>query len=309
MRTTTSTILMIRPVRFGSNPQTAESNRFQKFGETAGDGSVQALARTEFDRMVETLRGEGVEVLVFEDTPEPHTPDSIFPNNWLTTHADGTLITYPMEAENRRGERREDVIEGLRRRHGFRVDRRIDFHEHETAGRILEGTGSLVLDRRNRTAYACLSSRTDEGLLNEWCELTGYRPVSFRAVDRGADIYHTNVMMCIGDGFAVVCLDSIPDDGERGTVAESLESNGLEVVAISADQMRAFAGNMLAVADREGRQVLAMSQRAREALEADQVARLERHARLVSSPIPTIEDCAGGSVRCMMAEIFLPRAE
>lgn len=309
MRQTTSTILMIRPVRFGSNPQTAESNRFQKYEETAGDEGVQALAETEFDRLVEVFRGEGVDVLVFDDTAEPHTPDAIFPNNWLTTHADGTLITYPMEAENRRAERREDVIEGLERRHGFRIERRIDFHEHENRGRILEGTGSLVLDRRNRKAYACLSTRTDEILLKEWCDLTGYRPVSFRAVDQDADIYHTNVMMCVADGFAVVCLDAIPDAAERARVRESLESDGLAVVVISPRQMRAFAGNMLALSDRNGKQLLAMSQRAEDSLTREQIQAIERHARIVSSPIPTIEDCAGGSVRCMMAEIFLPRAD
>jgi hypothetical protein len=303
-------ILMIRPIRFSANPQTAASNAFQKL---AGDGAAQdtqARALREFDDLVAALRGQGVEVHVFEDTPEPHTPDSIFPNNWLTTHPDGTVVMYPMQAENRRPERRPDIVRDLVDKAGFRVSEILDLASTEADHRFLEGTGSMVLDRANRVVYACVSPRTDRELLASWAERFGYQPIIFTAVDGGGQqIYHTNVMMCVGQHFAVVCSASIPDAAERRKVLSTLASTGHDVVEITPAQMNAFAGNMLEVLGVDGGSVVAMSSRAADALTRDQREVLERHATIVSSDITTIEDCAGGSVRCMMAEIFLPRVE
>lgn len=301
----TDTVVMIRPVRFAANAQTAVSNAFQKQAATEEQAQVAALA--EFEALAGALRGAGVKVLVYDDTPEPHTPDAIFPNNWFSTHHDGTVVLYPMQAENRRFERRMDVIEALRDGEQRQITRLIDLSGFEAKSRFLEGTGSLVLDRINHIAYACYSPRTDETLLQEWGEELGYEVVGFHAADgEGRAIYHTNVLMCMGDAFAVICGASIPDSTERKKVFARLAATEHEIVDISLEQMGAFAGNMLLVKNDKGENILAMSRRAHEALTPEQQKILERHAKIVSSPIPTIEDAAGGSVRCMLAEVFLP---
>lgn len=304
-RQTTDTLVMIRPVRFAANEQTAGSNAFQKPAALVSEPQDRALQ--EFEGLVAALRREGVRVLVVDDTPEPHTPDAVFPNNWFSTHEDGTVVLYPMQAENRRFERRMDIIERLRDELGLQVTRLEDLSSYETRGEYLEGTGSLVLDRLNRIAYACLSPRTHAGLLENWAGDLDYRVVAFEARDAaGRAIYHTNVMMCVGERFAVVCAESIVGAEERARVLGSLRDTGHEVVEINLAQMNAFAGNMLALENERGEKLLAMSRRAHEALREDQLRVLESHARIVSAPLNTIEDCAGGSARCMMAEIFLP---
>lgn len=297
---------MIRPARFGTNSETAESNRFQR--ERADDGEVMQAARAEFDVAMKTLRDAGIRVEVFDDTPEPRKPDAVFPNNWVSFHADGTVCLYPMQAQNRRRERRMDILQALERERNYRVSQVDDWSDTEAAGRYLEGTGSLVLDRENHIAYACLSARTDEALVHAWCERYGYEPVLFHAVDSmGAAIYHTNVMMCIGDRFAVVCLETIADPDEREVVSLRLRATGHQIVPISIEQMGQFAGNMLLLRNGQGERILAMSARAEQSLNPQQRTSLQQYARIVSSPLDNIEDCAGGSMRCMIAELFLPQ--
>ena len=299
-----SAVLMIRPANFGANPETAASNAFQKSDSGA---EVQAQALAEFDALVEALVKAGVVVELFEDRTEPVTPDAVFPNNWVSFHADGSAWLYPMLALNRRWERRPDILEALKTERGYGLTAVHDLSCSELDGRFLEGTGSLVLDRVNRIAYACLSPRTDARLLQEWGERSGYEVLHFHARDaKDRPIYHTNVMLCIGTGFALGCFDCI-DAPDRERVAGRLADTGHEVVPISPYQMEAFAGNMLELAGRYGGQVLAMSARAERALNPAQREVLEKHAAIVSSPIDTIETCAGGSVRCMLAEIHLPR--
>jgi len=299
---------MIRPTRFQSNPQTADSNAFQ----TAPDASPaeqQRSALTEFESLVSVLRGAGIEVHVFDDTLEPHTPDSVFPNNWVSFHADGTVVLYPMEAENRRGERRLDVIERLDAELGFQVRQVVDLSHHEDTGHFLEGTGSMVLDRANRVAYACLSSRTHLDVLGDFAQRMDYDVVAFEALDRhGVPIYHTNVLMAIGEKLAVICDAAIARDDQRAAVLERLESTGHELVSLDFDQLESFAGNMLELRAADGVPVIAMSQRAWDSLSAEQQARMGANGRVVTAAIDDIEDSAGGSVRCMLAEIHLPRA-
>lgn len=304
---TAPAVLMIRPMRFESNPLTAESNAFQQQTRDPDPKRVQADAQAEFDGLVAALRKAGIEVVVFDDTNEPHTPDAVFPNNWLSTHTDGTAVMYPMMATNRRPERRPDLVESLSRDHGFRVEQVIDFGPRAAEERFLEGTGSMVLDRVNRVAYACLSPRTDPELLAEFGQRLDYEVIAFDGFDKGGiPIYHTNVMMCIGSGFVVICADSIGAD-RRDAVLEKLRAGGLEIVEISLDQMLSFAGNMLELENADGDAILAMSAQALASLDASQVERLAAHAKIVSAPIDTIETSAGGSVRCMLAEIHLPR--
>ena len=301
-----SAVLMIRPANFGANPETAGSNAFQK--SSAAGAEIQARARAEFDALAEALHSAGIIVEVFEDRSEPVTPDAVFPNNWVSFHADGSAWLYPLLATNRRWERRADVLEALRAERGYRLQRVHDMSSAELDGRYLEGTGSLVLDRPNRVAYAGLSPRTDARLLQEWARDAGYTALAFNARDtRGRAIYHTNVMLCVGSGFAVGCFDGIADSGQRELVQQKLLDTGHELVAISPYQMEAFAGNMLELRGRYGETLLALSARAERALQPDQRTVLEKYARLVASPIDTIEDCSGGSVRCMLAEIHLPR--
>ncbi len=303
-----SSVLMIRPTRFQSNPQTAASNAFQTESD-ASPAEQQRAALTEFEGLVSILRDAGIDVVVFDDTPGPHTPDSVFPNNWVSFHADGTVVLYPMEAENRRGERRPDIIERLDDELGFQVRNVVDLSHHEADGRFLEGTGSMVLDRANRVAYACLSSRTHLDVLGDFAQRMGYDVVAFEAVDRdGVPIYHTNVLMNVGKNLAVICDAAIARDDQREAVLERLKSTGHEIVLLDFDQLEAFAGNMLELRAADGVSVMAMSQRAWDSLGAEKRAKLEANGRVVTASIDDIEDSAGGSVRCMLAEIHLPKA-
>jgi hypothetical protein len=298
---------MIRPARFGANPGTLATNTFQARTVDEPLATIRQRAAQEFDATVAALSNAGVEVCVVDDTAEPEKPDAIFPNNWVSFHADGTAVLYPMLASNRRPERRLDLLEQLTSRHGFRISRAVDLSEHETTGGYLEGTGSLVLDRVNRLAFASLSPRTQLDPLGDFAQRLDYDVVSFEAFDEnGVAPYHTNVLMCIGAQFAVLCTASIADEARRGAVTRILENSGHELIEIDPHQMKAFAGNMLELEDRSGRKLIAMSESARRSLDAQQGQRLERHGTIVAVPIPTIEKYGGGSVRCMLAEIHLP---
>lgn len=298
---------MIRPVSFAGNVQTQASNLFQARAAGVAGADAQTLAAQEFDGLAAALRTAGVNVHVFDDTPEPHTPDSIFPNNWVSFHADGTVVLYPMLAPNRRAERREDLLHALSSTHNYRIARVIDLTAHERSEKYLEGTGSLVLDRMHRIAYACVSPRTDLDVLGDFAQQLDYDIVAFEAHDAGgAPIYHTNVLMSVGERFAAVCAECIRED-ERAGVVDALRSTGRRVIELTLDQMTAFAGNMLELRGTQGA-VVAMSARALAALTAAQRAALEECAGpIVAAPIPTIETLGGGSVRCMLAEIFLPK--
>lgn len=298
---TTSNLLMIKPVRFDFNAETAVNNSFQ---QASADQQVSEKAAAEFDRFVSVLSNAGVQVTVVEDTPEPHTPDSVFPNNWISFHTDGTIFLYPMFAVNRRLERKPHVLSAIAEK--FRVENTIDLSAYEQQQLFLEGTGSMVLDRENKIAYACLSPRTDIQVLNDWCNKAGFRPVAFTSVDsKGDPIYHTNVMMCIADRFAVICLDSIPNETEKRSVIATLQDTKKEVIEISFDQMNHFAGNMLQVQNTRGDRFLVMSSQAYNSLTAEQIKRIEHYNPILHSDITTIETNGGGSARCMMAEVFL----
>ncbi len=302
----TSRILMIRPVRFGFNEQTAESNAFQdSILAEQTKGVVQKDALQEFDAMVQQLRAVGLDMMVYEDSPQPHTPDSIFPNNWVSFHASGTVVLYPMQAENRRLERRQDIIDDLAKQ--FHVSRVIDLTHFEQEGKFLEGTGSLVLDRMNRVAFASISPRTHPDVLAEFSRQTGYRVVSFHSVDTtGKAVYHTNVMMCVAETSAIVCLSAIKDPDERLMVRQELEKLGKRVFDISMEQMASFAGNMLLVRTQKGQKMLVMSTRAYSSLTSKQVSQLNEYATLIHFDLSMIEDNGGGSARCMMTEVHLP---
>jgi hypothetical protein len=302
---TTDTILMIRPAHFGYNEQTAGSNVFQKKDTSISGQEIQSKALQEFDDLVDLLREKGVEVVVIEDADAPFKPDAVFPNNWVTFHQDGTIVTYPMYAELRREERREDVLKVLTEK--FEFPNRVHMEQYELQDRFLEGTGSMVLDRPNKIAYACISPRTDVRLLNEFCEKFGYEKVSFTAVDRqNQEIYHTNVMMALGETFVVICLDTVRDDDEHDRLVEKFNATGKEVIEITISQMESFAGNMLQVRNKEGQTFLVMSEQAYHSLNEDQVKKIKTHTGILFSPIPTIETFGGGSARCMMAEVFYP---
>jgi len=303
MSQSTSHILMIRPVNFGFNEQTAGSNAFQN--RKAQSESANAQAQMEFDEMVSILRQNGVDVIVVDDNLEPHTPDSIFPNNWVSFHSDGQVFLYPMQAKNRRLERREDIINGLE--DNFNVKHIIDLSRFEEDGKFLEGTGSMVLDRENSIAYACISQRTDRGVLDLFCKQAGYKSVTFDAFDEnGRAIYHTNVLMCVGSSFAVICLESIPNPHEKLLIKESLVSTQKEIVDVSFYQMNHFAGNMLEVKNKVGGTLIVMSKNAHDVLLEEQKKVLKKYGRLVYADINTIETIGGGSARCMMAEVHLP---
>jgi hypothetical protein len=302
-----SSVLMIRPKRFQSNPQTAESNAFQTEPDLP-PAEQQRAALQEFERLASALRDAGIEVIVFDDTQEPHTPDSVFPNNWVSFHADGTVVLYPMEAENRRGERRPDIVERLDTELGFQVRELLDLSQHEKDGHFLEGTGSMVLDRVNRIAYACLSSRTHLDVLGDFAQRMDYEVVAFEAVDReGVPIYHTNVLMNVGEKLAAICDVAIIREGQREAVLERLQSTDHEIIRLDFDQLEAFAGNMLELRAADGVPVVAMSRRAWDSLNEEQREKFEANGRIVTASIDDIEDSAGGSVRCMLAEIHLPR--
>ena len=304
-----STVLMIRPVRFQQNPLTADSNAFMAdIDDSAAEQQTHALG--EFNSLVEALRDAGIYVIVVDDTPEPHTPDSVFPNNWVTTHMDGRVLLYPMEAPNRRTERRRDIFDILHDEHGFRISEIIDLSSHEANGHYLEGTGSLVLDRLHHVAYACLSSRTQLDPLGVFAQQMDYEVVAFDAVDRdGVPIYHTNVMMSVGEEIAVICSRSIPDEVQREAVLSRLEHSGRKIVDIDYDQLESFAGNMLELRAADGARLMAMSAQALDSLSAKQRETIESQDRLAIADISSIESSAGGSVRCMLAEIHLPLIE
>jgi hypothetical protein len=298
---TTSHFLMIRPVNFAFNKETSVNNAFQ----SAKDSNAQEIALTEFDDFVSLLRKNKIDVIVLEDTKEPHTPDSIFPNNWISFHDNGTIVLYPMYASNRRMERKPHVIEKIKER--FKIEKQIDLSAYENENVFLEGTGSMVLDRENKIAYACISQRTDIDVLNEFCLQLGFTPNSFMAIDSNAyPIYHTNVMMCVADRYVVICLDSIADDAERNETTHTIRKSGKEIISISVDQMNHFAGNMLQVENNAGNKFLIMSSQAFRSLTIEQVTKLNQYNPILHSSLDTIERNGGGSARCMMAEIFLP---
>ena len=310
MQQTTNTILMIRPIAFRMNEQTAVNNYYQKVLDNLLPDTVNTKAQLEFDNYVEKLRAIGVNVVVVSDTKEYDTPDSIFPNNWISFHENGTVGLYPMFAENRRLERREDILVQLESK-GFTIDNIIDYTSAEEEEIFLEGTGSLLLDRANKKAYCALSPRADEELFIEFCEDFDYFPVVFTAnqtVDAKREaIYHTNVMMCLAETFAVICLDSIDDKKERKNVIKHLKEDGKDIIAITEEQVKNFAGNMLQVKGDLDKRYLIMSQAAYDSLTPTQIKSIEAHCEIMSSSLDTIEACGGGSARCMMAEVFLPR--
>tara|TARA_B110000046_G_C13025555_1_gene413815 strand:- start:3898 stop:4833 length:936 start_codon:yes stop_codon:yes gene_type:complete len=310
MQQTTNTILMIRPVNFRMNEQTAVNNYYQKTLKDLLPATINSKAQKEFDDYVDTLRSFGVEVIVVLDNKELDTPDSIFPNNWVSFHADGTLAMYPMFAENRRLERREDVLETLEK-HGCLIENIVDYTSAEEEQIFLEGTGSMILDRENKKAYCAISPRADEELFIEFCEDFEYTPVVFTAnqtVDNKREaIYHTNVMMCIAETFAVVCLSSIDDKKERKIFLKHLKEDKKQVIDITEEQVNNFAGNMLQVHGKNNERFLVMSQAAYDCLTQIQRAQINRHCKIISSSLETIETCGGGSARCMMAEVFLPK--
>jgi hypothetical protein len=297
-------VLMVRPARFAFNPQTAPSNAFQQ--ASAAELDQQATALCEFENLAELLRDAGVSVIVAQDTPSPLKPDAIFPNNWVSFHRDGSAVLYPMLAPNRRCERRDEIVQLVSREGGFRIARTVDLSYRENQGKFLEGTGSLVLDRVNRVAYAGLSPRTDLDVLGEFSQQLDYDLVTFEAADAtGKAVYHTNVLMAIGARFAVLCSETIGPPEQRAAVLAKLRATGHEVVEISLQQMSAFAGNLLELAPPAGN-VIVMSSTAWSSLDAVQRRTLERHGRVLAAAIPVIERCGGGGVRCMLAEIHLP---
>jgi hypothetical protein len=302
-------VLLIRPARFGYNPETAASNKFQN--QPGGAGGEIAAARQEFDGLAGALVGDGVRVCIVEDTAEPPKPDAVFPNNWVSFHEDGTVVLYPMQPASRRRERRREILDEVADRLGFKVSRVLDLTLHEQQGRYLEGTGSLVLDHAERTAFACIAPRTHPDVVEEWAKELGYEPIVFSAVDRtGVPIYHTNVLMCIGERAVIVGTESIVA-ADRGRVLERLRATGREVVEIGHKEIEHFAGNMLELGTWDEAlgdyRVLVMSEMARHALSADAFARLSACTdEVLAVPIPTIERLGGGSVRCMLAEVFLP---
>lgn len=311
MKQTTNSILMIRPVAFRMNEQTAVNNYYQKVLDGILPATVNTKAQQEFDSFVNKLRAVGVDVTVVDDKENSDTPDSIFPNNWISFHGNGDVALYPMFAENRRLERREDILDTLEEK-GFIIHNIMDYTSAEEDGFFLEGTGSLVLDRENGKAYCALSPRADEELFIEFCEDFEFTPVIFEAyqtVDKERKlIYHTNVMMCVGETFAVICADCIDDKKERKMVLDSLKGDDKEVILITEDQVNNFAGNMLELKGTDDKRYLIMSASAHQSLTKRQIAQLEEHVTILSSSLDTIEACGGGSARCMMAEIFLPRS-
>lgn len=304
MTQTTNNVLMIRPVRFTYNTQTAESNSFQNEALREDAENTQKKALKEFDTMVQALRKEGINVNVIEDTPEPHTPDSIFPNNWISFHQNNDIILYPMQAENRRLERRNDIITTLQKT--YQVNEVIDFSHYEKENKFLEGTGSLILDRENKIAYCCLSPRANQDLLKEFGEKMQYKMIVFDALDRqNKPIYHTNVVMCMGDKFGVICLDCVPDKTQKQNIIDIFKETNKELIEISFEQLENFAGNMLQLKTNQNSTILVMSERAFKSLENTQIEKISKYTKIFHSPLYTIENNGGGSARCMIAEIFL----
>ena len=312
MNQTTNTVLMIRPVQFRMNEQTAVNNYYQQKTEGLTPENANQKAQQEFDGFVERLRSVGVNVIVVEDTKDSDTPDSIFPNNWISFHENAEVVLYPMFAENRRLERREDILD-IVEENGFVIDEINDYTSAEEDNIFLEGTGSMILDRENGKVYAALSPRADEELIIEFCEDNDMQPVIFEAyqtVDgERLPIYHTNVMMSVAETFAILCADSIDDKQERKLVINNLKEDGKEVILITEEQVSRFAGNMLQVAGKDGQLYMVMSTQAYESLTDAQIKSIEKHCAILHAPLYTIEACGGGSARCMLAEVFLPKAE
>ncbi len=310
MSQATQTILMVRPVNFRMNEQTAVNNYYQKNSTHLKPEEVTIKAQQEFDHFVEKLKTAGVNVIVIEDSKEPNTPDSIFPNNWVSFHENGDVVIYPMFAENRRLERREDVLD-LLESHGFEINNLLDYTSAEEEAIFLEGTGSIVLDRENKKAYCALSPRAHEDIFIEYCEDLDLAPIIFHAYQTVNEerklIYHTNVMMCIADRYAVICLDCIDDKTEQKFVLSSLKENGKEIIKISEDQVNLFAGNMLQVLGKNNQPFLVMSSSAYHALTTQQKDKLESFNPIIHAPLEVIETFGGGSARCMMVEVFLPK--
>ncbi|CAA7194238.1 citrulline utilization hydrolase CtlX [Chryseobacterium potabilaquae] len=304
---TTDTVLMIEPIAFGYNAETAKNNYFQV--EQKGS-DVQEKALKEFNAFVEKLRNKGIDVITIKDTLQPHTPDSIFPNNWVSFHKDGKAVLYPMFAHNRRVERRNDILETIKSK-GFTIKDIDDWSSSEANEKFLEGTGSMIFDHDNKIAYGSVSLRLDENLFREFCEKYGFSPVVFHSFQTvGGErlaIYHTNVMMCVADKFVVICLDCIDDMLERNNVIETIKNSGKEIIEITEDQMQQFAGNMLQVQNKDGEKFLVMSETAYKSLQADQISTIEKYCEIIHADLNTIEVNGGGSARCMIAEIFLPK--
>ncbi|SHI35128.1 hypothetical protein SAMN05443429_101269 [Cruoricaptor ignavus] len=303
----TDTVLMIEPVAFGYNAQTAENNYFQNNAESA---DTQGNALKEFNAFVEKLRAKGINVITVKDTLQPHTPDSIFPNNWVGFGSDGKVTLFPMFAPNRRDERRKEILEEVKNQ-GFTITEIVDLSGSENEGKFLEGTGSMIFDHDNKVAYGSVSLRLDEELFRDYCANIGYEPVVFHSFQTAGDerlpIYHTNVMMCVADRFAVICLDAIDSELEREMVEEKLKLTGKEIVEISEEQMQNFAGNMLQVRNSEGQTFLVMSESAYKSLSKQQISQIEKFSEIIYADLHTIETNGGGSARCMMSEVFLPK--
>lgn len=310
MQQITNTILLVHPDNIRANEQTAANNYYQKSTNDILPATIQQKASREFNDFVKKLKGVGVDVLVFNPNDDLDTPDAHFPNNWISFHENGDVALYPMFAENRRLERREKVLDFVENE-GFRIENIIDYSSAEEEGYFLESTGSMILDRKNKMAYCALSGRADEELFIEFCEDFEYTPVIFTANqtvnEKREPIYHTNVMMCLAETFSIICLNSIDDKKERKNVIKHLKESEKEIIAITEDQVAHFAGNMLQVIGSDNIRYLVMSQAANESLTNEQVSKITRHCEIISSPLDTIEACGGGSARCMMAEVFLPR--
>lgn len=303
---TTDTVLMIEPAAFGFNAETAQNNYFQINSENA---ETQTKALQEFNHFVEKLRSKGINVHTIKDTLEPHTPDSIFPNNWISMHSDGKVVLYPMCAVNRRWERRNDILGMLQK--DFEVKEIVDLSASENEGKFLEGTGSMIFDHENKIAYGSVSLRLDEQLFRDFCKKFGFAPVVFHSYQTANNerlpIYHTNVMMCVADQFVVICLDCIDDKTERVNVVNAIVNSGKEIIEISEKQMQEFAGNMLQVQNSEGKKFLVMSQSAYQSLTPEQISNIEKYSEIIYSDLETIETNGGGSARCMLAEVFLEK--
>ena len=306
-----SSVMMIRPIAFRYNEQTATNNHYQKILSELSSDEVQRRALHEFDTLVTHLRAKDIEVVVVQDTHEEDTPDSIFPNNWISFHDDGRVGWYPMYAENRRLERRKEILNILQEQHCFLISEMVNFSHYESDGRFLEGTGSMLLDRVNKIAYAAQSLRTDARVLKDFCETFGFESLTFKAFQtvnkERLPIYHTNVMLSLADDFAIICADTIDDSEERNSLIDCLKDSGKEVIFITEDQKHRFAGNVMPVVNKSGEKFLVMSSTAHQSLDDEQIKKIEKHCQILSTPLHTIEACGGGSARCMMAELFLPK--
>lgn len=302
----TDTVMMIRPAHFGFNEETAANNAFQRHETQRSQAEVEVQARTEFDAFVRRLQASDIRVKVIADTAEPVKPDAVFPNNWISFHANGKIITYPMFSSIRRQERRPDIVQSIQKEFGYKTV--VDYSHWEKDGKFLEGTGSMLFERREGWAFACVSPRTHPDLFKLFCREQGFQPVLFEAEDgQGQLIYHTNVMMAMGETYAVICLDAIPGSSDREKVTSSLKKSGKSIIEISLEQVNSFAGNMLLVRNKHGIRYLIMSEQAFLSLNSSQINLLEKDVSILQAPIYTIEKLGGGSVRCMLAEVFLPK--